>query len=332
MTIPYPVTWKIGRDLQAELNKVYEWDMFNLEMVVDLSGGTPLSIIAMQVFRQLGLFAAFDIDFQRLSSFLVAVEGEYNPVPYHSSKHAPDVVQAVGCFLSNPSFRDIFSDLEVLGLLVAAIIHDVGHQGSSNSFEVTTRTPRALFYNDRSVWENFHIHRAFILLNEDKNNFVSCLTPSDWRIFRKCVINCVMSTDMTHHFDNLGAFKSRAASEGFGSDEGRQALMHMVLHIADISNPARANPTYMTWVSRVMEEFYQQGDRELAGGLSVSPFMDRRKPQLRDCQVGFLDFIVLPTYTAWAETFPQFANTLENARANRQAWEKEAWKLEMHTR
>eukprot|EP00276_Gloeochaete_wittrockiana_P010411 CAMPEP_0184655256 /NCGR_PEP_ID=MMETSP0308-20130426/12880_1 /TAXON_ID=38269 /ORGANISM="Gloeochaete witrockiana, Strain SAG 46.84" /LENGTH=609 /DNA_ID=CAMNT_0027091629 /DNA_START=489 /DNA_END=2318 /DNA_ORIENTATION=+ len=310
------------KGLHEELKQLCEWDAFDLWKVADLCKGSPLQAVSMQLFHHLGLVSAFQIERGLLAAFLKAVEGEYNQVPYHSSKHAADVVQAVGCFLAHPSFRNLLSDLEALALLFAAIVHDMGHQGSSNSFEVTSLSSRALLYNDRSVWENYHLHAAFAIVGQKQNDFLRCLIPSDWRKFRKMVINCVMATDMAHHFDALGSFKGRAASDGFACSEGREDLMKMALHLADISNPARPNTVYRHWVSAVMEEFYQQGDRERAAGLPISPFMDRTKPQVRECQCGFLDFIVIPSYSAWVEAFPDFANSLVNAQTNRRLWDE----------
>jgi len=59
---------------------------------------------------------------------------------------------------------------------------------------------------------------------------------------------------------------------------------------------------------------------ELDNGLPISPFMDRSNPQVSKCQCGFLDFLVLPTYTAWAQIFPESSPILGAAKANRQHW------------
>jgi len=310
-----------SKELQEALGNLCDWNAFDLQKVQELTNNSPLQAIATKVFRQFDLLSAFEINASRLSSFLSAIEKEYNPVPYHNSTHASDVLQGVSCMLSHPSVRAHFSDLDLLGCLFAAIIHDVGHGGCSNSYEVATMSSIALLHNDRSVWENHHLHKAFSLLSEDRFNFLSSLNIQDKRQFRKTVINCVMATDMAHHFDGVGAFKAQAASGRFSSSEGRQVLMNMTLHISDISNPARREPVYMHWVSRVMEEFYQQGDRERAADLPISTFMDRTKPQLKECQRGFLDFIVLPTYTAWTDVFPELPAGLTNARSNRKRWD-----------
>lgn len=54
--------------------------------------------------------------------------------PYHNSTHAADVVQALTCMLLTDQLNRHFADLEILAMLIAAIVHDVGHPGVTNQF------------------------------------------------------------------------------------------------------------------------------------------------------------------------------------------------------
>lgn len=53
------------------------------------------------------------------------------------------------------------SDLEIFATLVAAIVHDYEHTGTTNNFHVMSGSDTALLYNDRAVLENHHISAAF---------------------------------------------------------------------------------------------------------------------------------------------------------------------------
>lgn len=53
------------------------------------------------------------------------------------------------------------SDLEIFATLVAAVVHDYEHTGTTNNFHVMSGSETALLYNDRAVLENHHISAAF---------------------------------------------------------------------------------------------------------------------------------------------------------------------------
>ena len=47
--------------------------------------------------------------------------------------------------------------------MVGALVHDVGHPGLNNNYQIMTNSPLAVRYNDRSVLENHHCSLAFTL-------------------------------------------------------------------------------------------------------------------------------------------------------------------------
>ena len=65
-----------------------------------------------------------------------------------------------------------------------------------------------------------------------------------------------------------------------------QVLQNMV-HCADLSNPTKPLECYKVWVGRIMEEFFQQGDKEREAGLDISPMCDRYNATIEKSQVGY---------------------------------------------
>lgn len=53
------------------------------------------------------------------------------------------------------------TDLEIFATLVAALIHDFEHTGTTNNFHVMSGSDTAMLYNDRAVLENHHISASF---------------------------------------------------------------------------------------------------------------------------------------------------------------------------
>ena len=94
----------------------------------------------------------------------------------------------------------------------------------------------------------------------------------------------------------------RGSSASLGLDvradpELQQLVMLLALHAADVSNPAKPWELYIKWTDRVIAEFFDQGDKEAAAGLPVTPMLNRHKPiPLPKFQLGFINAIVLPLY------------------------------------
>ena len=60
-----------------------------------------------------------------------------------------------------------------------------------------------------------------------------------------------------------------------------------MLHCADLSNPTKPLDIYKKWVDVLLEEFYQQGDKEKELGLDISPMCDRLNTTVAKSQVCF---------------------------------------------
>lgn len=71
------------------------------------------------------------------------------------------------------------TDLEIFATLVAAIIHDYEHTGTTNNFHVMSGSDTALLYNDRAVLENHHISASFRYVG---NNVVTRVYSSSSRL------------------------------------------------------------------------------------------------------------------------------------------------------
>lgn len=70
------------------------------------------------------------------------------------------------------------------------------------------RSSLAMLYNDKAVLENHHVSAVFGLMQEDDKNILCCLKPEGYREFRALVIEMVLATDMSCHFQQLKNMKS----------------------------------------------------------------------------------------------------------------------------
>merc|ERR1719253_2480921 len=100
---------------------------------------------------------------------LGAVKDKYWPddkVPYHNFGHAANVWQTMFTVLVKGRLASLYSGLQVLTVLVAALAHDMDHPGTNNQFQVKSGSTLALLYNDRSVLEMHHAASLFHILTD----------------------------------------------------------------------------------------------------------------------------------------------------------------------
>ena len=82
--------------------------------------------------------------------------------------------------------------------------------------------------------------------------------------------------------------------ECLSDDKNKLFFLEVLLHCSDISNPFKPFFICEQWADLVAAEFFQQGDKEAAMGLDISPMMDRASSNLYNMQLGFIEFVVSP--------------------------------------
>lgn len=292
--------WKVPEEVHLYLKRLDNWtfDPFKFN---DVSGGHPLRYIGHELFTRYDLLAKFKITGGTLDRFLLSIQNGYKKPqnPYHNELHATDVAHSVHYFLSRVGLMHCMNDLEIFAILLSAIIHDVEHTGTTNNFHVNSRSHLALLYNDRSVLENHHLCFAFTLLKSRDQDIFASLTPEQYSDIRTLVVDMVLATDMSSHFEQLRTMK--AALSVLGNQIEKSQALEYVLHVSDIANPAKDWELHRQWTSRIMEEFFCQGDRELELGLPISPLCDRSVTCIPESQLGFIEFVVLPAFDVCSE-------------------------------
>ncbi|XP_067128856.1 dual specificity calcium/calmodulin-dependent 3',5'-cyclic nucleotide phosphodiesterase 1A-like isoform X4 [Centruroides vittatus] len=285
---------QIPSQVAVLLKAADDWS-FDVFTVNDVANGQALRYISHDLLNRYGLIHKFKIPSNILENFLVQIETGYgrHKNPYHNNIHAADVTQTVHYMLCQAGLANWLNDLEVFATLIAAIIHDFEHTGTTNNFHVMSGSDTALLYNDRAVLENYHTSAAFKLLKEEDYNILVNLSREEYREFRALVIEMVLGTDMSSHFQQIKSMKSLLTHSEFNIDKAK--ALSLVLHCSDISHPSKKWDLHFRWTQLLMEEFFQQGDKEKSLGLPYSPLCDRNTTLVAESQIGFIDFIVAPS-------------------------------------
>ncbi|XP_046493976.1 dual specificity calcium/calmodulin-dependent 3',5'-cyclic nucleotide phosphodiesterase 1B isoform X4 [Equus quagga] len=269
------------------------FDVFSLNRAAD---DHALRTIVFELLTRHNLISRFKIPTVFLMTFLDALETGYGKYknPYHNQIHAADVTQTVHCFLLRTGMVHCLSEIEILAIIFAAAIHDYEHTGTTNSFHIQTKSECAILYNDRSVLENHHISSVFRMMQDDEMNIFINLTKDEFVELRALVIEMVLATDMSCHFQQVKSMKT--ALQQLERIDKSKALS-LLLHAADISHPTKQWSVHSRWTKALMEEFFRQGDKEAELGLPFSPLCDRTSTLVAQSQIGFIDFIVEPTFS-----------------------------------
>ncbi|XP_061932060.1 dual specificity calcium/calmodulin-dependent 3',5'-cyclic nucleotide phosphodiesterase 1 isoform X8 [Apis cerana] len=270
----------------------WSFDVFSLN---EAAMGAPVKYLGYDLLNRYGMIHKFKVPATVLECFLGRVEEGYcrHRNPYHNNLHAADVAQTMHYILCQTGLMNWLTDLEIFATLVAAIIHDYEHTGTTNNFHVMSGSDTALLYNDRAVLENHHISASFRIMREDECNILQNLSREEFREFRSLVIDMVLATDMSFHFQQLKNMKNILSLAEPSVDKSK--AVSLVLHCCDISHPAKRWDLHHRWTMQLLEEFFRQGDKEKALGLPFSPLCDRNNTLVAESQIGFIEFIVEPS-------------------------------------
>lgn len=297
----------------AVLKNIDEWS-FDVFTLSDTANNQPIRYIGYDLLNRYGIIHKFKIPPAVLETFLGNVEQGYCKYknPYHNNVHAADVTQTVHYMLCQ-GIMHWLTDLEIFATLIAAIIHDYEHTGTTNNFHVMSGTDTAMLYNDRAVLENHHVSAAFRLMREDDSNVVNNLSREEYREFRSLVIDMVLATDMSFHFQQIKTMKNLLSITDASIDKSK--ALSLILHCCDISHPSKDWNLHYRWTDRLIEEFFRQGDKEKELGLPYSPLCDRNNTLVAESQIGFIDFIVEPSMQVCGDAMDKILLAMQNSKS-----------------
>eukprot|EP00516_Mucochytrium_quahogii_P005006 CAMPEP_0203755426 /NCGR_PEP_ID=MMETSP0098-20131031/8880_1 /ASSEMBLY_ACC=CAM_ASM_000208 /TAXON_ID=96639 /ORGANISM=" , Strain NY0313808BC1" /LENGTH=445 /DNA_ID=CAMNT_0050646879 /DNA_START=86 /DNA_END=1421 /DNA_ORIENTATION=- len=322
---------ELEKDLSdAKTGDINEWT-FDLKHVPTQYRGPMLA----QMYRTFQLDERFSIPVEKFYMFTEKIHTAMSlfDAPYHNFNHACDVIQATYVLLGRMRGSELLDDVEILGLLTAALCHDLEHPALNNAYQVKAKTELALVYNDRSVLESHHCACTFSLFRDAESNIICNLDEREYEKMRQVVIETILATDMTCHFGLTGElrncivrnFDDESITEIENLDvkmnsQDRLVVAKTFLHCADISNPSRSWEVTKAWQKLVMEEFFNQGDLEKENGWKVSPNMDRETTRIEELSLNFIDFIVAPLLFALYNLLPGVKEPCLLLAFNRKKW------------
>lgn len=322
-----------------------------------------------------------NIPLNELLAFIFIVRDTYkNGNPFHNFRHAVDVLQACFHFLirlgSLPKFKQFVEDpkldytevhdkhtvlialqnnsseekaslnpIQTLGLLVAALGHDVGHPGTTNDFMIKFSAPTALLYNDRSVLESYH---ASLFINKVLRicwpDLLTCTIEEKSELtIRSLIISSILATDMGEHNEYVNRLKSfKTHNEILNHDNTVKLISALLIKCADISNVTRPLRVSAQWAMVLSREFaevellksvikkdidldftkdltYDDVPHELREILEI-------QPDIHKGQIFFINLFAENLFNSVSDLLPQLQYTCDIIMENKLFWLERAKK------
>ena len=316
------------------------FNIFELKQIIGHNNILPfMGKVLLDAF---GLIDEKIMAIDKLDLFLSTLNSQYLTKPlYHNSIHGADVTQSLSLYFLNANAEKVCQTkvIDLLGILIAAMGHDLGHPGLTNNFQINAFTDMALIYNGISCLENYHASRLFLILRNEKTNIFENLTSLEFNLIRRRMISEILATDMANHVRVMIGVKSNiheyipnnstnvvkefklSGNENTKFDE-QQSLLNFFIHSADLAHNAKLFKISLQWVELLSEEFWNQGDLEKELNLPVSFLCDREKVDIPNSQKAFINGFIKPTFECLAEIFPTLNFFLNNANDNLVEWQK----------
>ena len=325
-----------------------EFNIFELEKKVGHQNVLP--IMGRTMLDSFGLIDEKIMPIDKLDPFLVSVTKQYlTSTLYHNSLHGADITQTICLFFNNSNAEEVCHTqaIDLLSIIIAALGHDIGHPGLTNTFQINSLSDMAITYNDSSCLENFHLSTLFKTIRKDETNIFEKLSLPDFKKIRKRMISEILATDMAIHGKILNNIRSKIPdyllqdkndnntndkmkkfelitdiSNEETTSEEKQALFDYFIHSADLGHNTKEFDISLKWVELLSNEFWLQGDKERSMNLTISFLCDRETTNVPKSQVGFIGGFIIPTYNYLVVMFPTLRYTIDNAKNNLNIWQK----------
>lgn len=243
---------------------------------------------------------------------------------------------------STVTFRSsvLLDSLQVFGLLVAALGHDVGHPGVTNSFMNKFSSPIARIYNERSVLELYH---ACIFVNKVLAvcwpSFLDVKLDKDSNLNMKDLFfSSILATDMAEHFEYIAKIAHTKSNNTLVVTKVK-LLSSLLIKCADISNITRPLRISSQWALTLAREFDELSmlERNLLSNVATTPCnlqSDNHKkvpttikdvlgtnPSLHSSQLFFIDKFGDVLFSNIVKLLPELKFTHDFVQENKHFWQ-----------
>jgi hypothetical protein len=187
--------------------------------------GRSLGALGWTIMQRTKLCELLGLSEGKMLALLGRVEDGYQAVPYHCAEHASCVTHGVFHMLTtHGELQGLVDDpIDLLSAILAAMFHDLAHDGRSNALHVATGSSLAILYSDQSVLEMHHLASAFQLLSRPECDVLASLAPDARKRVRSTIVSMVLATDLAFNYQTISDFNQMLEAGPQGAQEAEEA-------------------------------------------------------------------------------------------------------------
>ncbi|OON13529.1 3'5'-cyclic nucleotide phosphodiesterase, partial [Opisthorchis viverrini] len=234
------------------------------------------------------------IDKMTLIRFMLTVRKNYRPISYHNWDHAFSVAHSMYFLLKVSEHR--FVPIEVSSKDKRFVLSDKFTQAKRIELP----------------WQRDH-------------NIFRYFRNASYRNLLGIIKHAILATDLATFWASKAKLDELLDSPSgleWNDQAHRMSVVSIAMPTCDLCAMFKPWGVQVKVVMLIMQEFWNQGDREKASANKPLSLMDRDEAvQLADGQVGFIRAICLPCYSTIVRVFPQVSAIVDAAQSNLKQWE-----------
>jgi hypothetical protein len=200
--------------------------------------------------------------------------------------------------LHDHTFGITSDPLTQFACVIAALIHDVDHQGVPNNTLLAEKSPLAELYGGKSMAEQNSVDLAWdLLMQPDFEPLVAVICKDDMEMarFRQLIVNAVLATDIMDA--DLKALRNARWDKAFKEEEdgdssaeavNRKAtiIIEHLIQASDVAHTMQHWSVYQKWNGRLFKEMYK-AYKDGRSDKDPSEFWYKG-------EIGFFDYYIIP--------------------------------------
>ena len=273
----------------------------NIEFESSMLTSNELIHYVFQVFQFFNFFKIYNIEQKTLYIFLKKIEKLSKKIIHYNFNHLIGVLQFLIYQLILSKFHNVLSEDELFSLIIAAICHDVNHDGF---IQINAGVSYELIL-PYSPTERKHFKTFENIINEIDSNIFINFEKEKLEKIKNLIYIFIISTDMSKHFSLLQDLTDSINDSNFSFENEKIRILtsQILLKAADFEKICRPFPIINK--EGLVDEFFAEGNIWAISGIEfISEEKNRSNIHWGDSINTVLMKVIYPTFNTLPKALP----------------------------